>query len=151
NRLETAEHAGALRKGRIIFLPHPLGKMYHEHGARVHRDLFINALNKLHTKPFLQTCLPSSGRATLVSQPRQRRHVVHLLYAPPLKRGRCLVIDDMPVLRDVPVAIRIPEKIARVFLPLKKEQLPFKMRNGVLETLVPELRAHQMLVLEWGA
>ncbi len=151
NRLETAEHAGALRKGRIIFLPHPLGKMYHEHGARIHRDLFINALERLHTKPFLRTSLPSSGRATLVSQPRQRRHVVHLLYAPPLKRGRCLVIEDMPTLRDVPVAIRVPEKIMRAVLPLTKKQLPFKMRNGVLETVVPEMRAHQMLALEWDA
>jgi hypothetical protein len=151
NRLETAEHAGALRKGRIIFLPHPLGKMYHEHGARIHRDLFINALERLHTKPLLRTSLPSSGRATLVSQPRKRRHVVHLLYAPPHKRGRCLVIEDMPVLRDVPVAIRVPEKIVRVVLPLAKEHLPFRIRDGVLETVVPELRTHQMLALEWDA
>ncbi len=151
NRLETAEHAGALRKGRIIFLAHPLGKMYHEHGARVHRDLFINALDRLHTKPLLRASLPSSGRATLVSQPRQRRHVVHLLYAPPLKRGRCLVIEDMPALRDVPVAIRVPEKITRVFLPLTKMTLPFKLRDGVLETVVPEVHTHQILTLEWDA
>ncbi|MFZ2657473.1 MAG: alpha-amylase family protein [Victivallales bacterium] len=149
NRLEPAEHAGALGKGRIIFLPHPLGKMYHEHGARVHRDLFINALDRLHTKPFLHTCLPSSGRATMISQPRQRRHVVHLLYAPPLKRGRCLVIEDIPVLRDVPVSIRVPEKIKRAFLPLTREELSFKMRKGVLEAVVPEMRMHQMLALEW--
>lgn len=151
NRLETAEHAGALRKGRIIFLPHPLGKMYHEHGARAHRDLFINALDCLHTKPMLRTSLPSSGRATLVSQPRQRRHVVHILYAPPLKRGRCLVIEDMPVMRDVPVSIHVPEKIARVVLPLTKQECPFTMSNGVLETVIPEVRTHQMLSLEWDA
>lgn len=150
NRLETAEHAGALRKGRVIFLPHSLGKMYHEHGARVHRDLFTNALTLLHTKPLLWTYLPSSGRATLVSQPQKRRHVVHLLYAPPLRRGRCLVIEDMPTLRDVPLKIRVPEKITRVVLPLSGKQLPFKMRNGVLKTIVPETRMHQMVSLEWG-
>ena len=149
NRLEPAEQAGALRKGRIIFMPHSLGKMYHEHGARIHRDLFINALSRLHTKPLLQTSLPSSGRALLLSQPPKHRHVVHFLYAPPLKRGRCLVIDDMPVLRDVPLVIRTTETIARVVLPLTKKQLPFKMRNGVLETVVPEVCSHQMLTLEW--
>ena len=76
---------------------------------------------------------------------------MHLLYAPPLKRGRCLVIEDMPVLRDVHVAIRVPEKIVRAVLPLTKKQLPFKVRNGVIETVVPEMRAHQMLALEWDA
>ena len=150
NRLEPAAHAGALQKGRIVFLAHGLGKMYHEHGARLHRDVFINALDRLHTRPLLRTCLPSSGRATLVTQPRQKRHVVHLLYAPPLKRGRCLVIEDLPPLYDVPVAVRVPEKIARVRLPLTGKSLPFKVRNGVLETVVPEVHVHQMLVLEWG-
>ena len=150
NRLEAAEHAGALQKGRILFLAHGLGKLYHEHGARLHRDLFIQALDRLHTRPLLRTCLPSSGRATLVTQPRQQRHVVHLLYAPPLKRGRCLVIEDLPRLVDVPVAVRVPEAIVRVTLPLTGQSLPFQVRDGVLETVVPEVHVHQMLVLEWG-
>ena len=149
NRLEPADHAGALRKGRIVFLAHALGKMYHEHGARLHRDVFINALDLLYTQPLLRTDMPSAGRATLVTQPRRKRHVVHLLYAPPLKRGRCLVIEDTPPLFDVPVAVRIPETIRAVRLPLTGESLPFRMVEGVLETVVPQVRAHQMLVLEW--
>ncbi len=149
NRLEPAEHAGALQKGRVLFLAHGLGKMYHEHGARLHRDLFLNALARLHTRPLLRTSLPSSGRATLVSQPGRKRHVVHLLYAPPLKRGRCLVIEDLPTLRDVPVSVRVPETVKRVRLPLTGESLPFRVADGVLETVVPEVHVHQMLVLEW--
>jgi hypothetical protein len=150
NRLEPAEHVGALRRGRILFLAHGLGRLYHEHGARLHRELFIEALGCLHTQPFLRAGLPSSGRATLVSQPRQKRHVVHLLYAPPLKRGRCLVIEDLPRLADVPVAVRVPETITRIRLPLTGAELPFQVRDGVVETIVPEVHVHQMLVLEWG-
>jgi hypothetical protein len=85
----------------------------------------------------------------LVTQPEKRRHVVHLLYAPPLKRGRCLVIEDLPALRDVPVAVRVPEAITAVRLPLTGQALPFQVRAGVLETVVPEVHVHQMLVLEW--
>ncbi len=150
NRLEQAEHVGALQKGRIIFLPHALGKIYHEHGARVHRDLFINVLDRIHTKPLLKTSIPSSGRATLVAQLQLRRYVVHLLYAPPLKRGRCLIIEDLPPLYDVPVSVRVPEKITRVRLPLTGESLPFVLNKGVLQTVVPKIHVHQMLVLEWG-
>jgi hypothetical protein len=149
NRLEPAEHAGALQEGRIVFLAHSLGKMYHEHGARLHRDVFISALDRLHTRPLLRTDMPSAGRATLITQPHRRRHVVHLLYAPPLKRGRCLVIEDTPPLFDVPVAVRVPETIRSVRLPLTGESLPFDIIEDELRVVVPQVRAHQMLVLEW--
>ena len=75
---------------------------------------------------------------------------MHLLYAPPLKRGRCLVIEDLPRLADVPVAVRVPETITRIRLPLSGAELPFQVRDGVVETIVPEVHVHQMLVLEWG-
>ena len=61
NRLETAAHPAALRKGRVVFLPHRLGKLYYEHGARVHRDLFANALALIYSRPMVQTSLPSAG------------------------------------------------------------------------------------------
>ena len=149
NRLEPAEHVGALRKGRIVFLAHTLGKMYHEHGARLHRDVFIKALDLLHTRPLLRTDMPSAGRATLVTQPRRNRHVVHLLYAPPLKRGRCLVIEDTPPLFNVPLAVRVPETILAIRLPLTGESLPFDTVDGELRVVVPAVHAHQVLTLEW--
>ena len=120
-----------------------------EHGARLHRDVFIKALDLLHTKPLLRTDMPSAGRATLVTQPRRRRHVVHLLYAPPLKRGRCLVIEDLPPLFDVPVAVRVPETIRAVRLPLTGESLPFDAVDGEVRVVVPEVHVHQMLTVEW--
>ena len=98
NRLETAPHPAALRKGRVVFLPHRLGKLYYEHGARVHRDLFANALALIYSRPMVQTSLPSAGRVSLMHQPQHRRYVAHLLYGAPLQRGRCLVIEDLPAL-----------------------------------------------------
>jgi hypothetical protein len=86
-QLEQAPHPGALRKSRVIFLPHALGSIYYHHGARIHRDLFINALRAIYTRPTLKIDMPSCGRVNLLHQPEQRRYVAHMLYAPVLQRG----------------------------------------------------------------
>jgi hypothetical protein len=148
-RLQDAAHPGALRAGNVVFLPHPLGAMYHAHGARVHRDLFINALRLIHTRPMVATQLPSAGRVTLMHQLHARRYVVHLLYAPPLQRGRCLVIEDLVPLYNVPVTVRVPETIARAILVPGGEALPLERAGGAVHTVVPVVHCHQAVVLEY--
>ena len=37
--------------------------------------------------------LPSAGRISLLHQENKSRFIIHLLYAPPLERGRCLIIE----------------------------------------------------------
>ncbi len=149
NQLKKAGHAGALQKGRVILLPHALGKMYYEHGARIHRDLFVNALRRLHRKPIFSARMPSAGRANLVHQPQHRRYVAHLLYAPPLQRGRCLVIEDLVPLRNVPIELRLPEKIKRIRLPLSGRRLKTSARRGVLQVEAPEVNMHEVVVFEY--
>ncbi len=107
---------GVIRKGNVIFIAHELDKMYYDHGARLHRDMFNNALKLLRKKPMVETELTSAGRVSLLHQPRQNRYVVHLLYGPPITRGRCEVIEDLPVLYDVPVSVDLPETVKKAML-----------------------------------
>ena len=44
HRPENAAHPGVLRKGNVVFAAHALGRIYFDLGARIHRDLLINAL-----------------------------------------------------------------------------------------------------------
>ena len=125
-RTEDAPQPGAWRKGNLVYLAHPLGGIYYHHGARLHRQLFVNALRLLYTRQVVTVQLPSAGRVNLVHQPDRRRYVAHLMYAPPLQRGRCLVIEDMPALYDVPVSLDVPEKVARVYLAPSKIELPLE-------------------------
>jgi hypothetical protein len=147
---EPSSHAGGLRKGRIIYLPHALGKMYYEHGARVHRKFFLNALRKLHQRPVLTlNGLPSAGRMNLLHQPRENRYALHLLYAPPLQRGRCLVIEDMPEVRDVEITLRVPQQIQRVELPLHRRRLTMKRTSGVVRVTLPRFSAHDVVTFRY--
>lgn len=147
-RLEPAEHPAALRRGRVVFLPHRLGKLYHAHGARVHRDLFANALRLIYSRPMVQTRLPSAGRVSLMQQPQHRRYIAHLLYAPPLQRGRCLVIEDLPPLFDVPLTVRVPEAISAAYLIPGRIPLTWTQEDGIRVT-VPRVQGHQAVVFEY--
>ena len=144
-RTEEATHPGAWRKGSLVCLPHRLGEMYYHHGAKVHRQLFLNALRLIYTTQIVETRLPSAGRVALTHQADRRRYVVHLMYAPPLQRGRCLVIEDMPTLYDVPVRLNVPETITRAYLAPAKVELPL---NGS-SLIVPEVTGHQAVVFEY--
>ena len=149
NRLETAPHPAALRKGRVVFLPHRLGKLYYEHGARVHRDLFANALSLIYNQPMVQTSLPSAGRVSLMHQPQHRRYVAHLLYGPPLQRGRCLVIEDLPTLYDVPLTVRLPKAIRAAYLVPGRVLLAMTCEDDAVSVTVPKMQGHQAVVYEY--
>ena len=150
HRRELAEHPGALRSGRIVYLPHPLGRIYLEHGARIHRDLFLNALRLLYSRPTLGVQLPSAGRVNLLHQPSKARYVAHLLYAPPLLRGKCLVIDDLPPLFDVALELRIPQEVTRASLAPQGTGLSFERGPEGIRVVVPKLQCHQAVVFEYN-
>jgi len=148
-RPDDAPHPGALRKGSVIFLPHRLGKLYFQEGARVHRILFANALNQLNTEPMVTTQMPSMGRLSLLHQPEKRRYVVHLLYAPALARGECLIIEDQVPLCDVPLALRVPEEVRRAYMVPGAMDLELELVDDVARVTVPEVRCHQPVVFEY--
>jgi len=149
--LKNAPHPGAWRFGNLICLPHPLGKIYLDHGARLHRDLFINALRLIYPerKQALVTDMPSGARVSLIHQPHRRRYVAHLLYGPPMPRGRCQIIEDLVPLHDVPLTLRVPEKILRATLPLEKRKLALSRKAGAVSVTVPRIECHQIAVFEY--
>lgn len=148
-RLEDAQHPGVIRKGNVVFMAHRLGRIYLKNGARVHRTIFINALRLIHRKPMVETVLPSAGRVSLLHQSLRKRYVAHLLYGPPLQRGRCLVIEDLPALYQVPVVVRLPVQVKRARLIPDGVELPMKRSNGTVRVTVPEFSCHAAVVFEY--
>ena len=70
------------------------------------------------------------------------------MYAPPLERGRCLVIEDLPEIHNVELSINLKKKIKNAyFLNLKKEIIIKK--NNLLKVKVDKFQMHEALVLEY--
>lgn len=148
-RLNESDHPGALRSGNIIYLAHSVCKMYYENGAQYHRDYFINAVKMLYTNPVLEVEMPSSGRVRLAKQSREKRYVLHLLYATPIQRGRAQVIEDLPPLYQVKTRLMIEEKINRVYLAPQIKEIPFVKNAGFVEVTIPKVQCHQIVVFEF--
>lgn len=149
NKLENAEYPAAIKKGNIVYLSHPICKMYYTYGCLFHRQYFINALRLIYPNAILKVKMQSSGRVNLLKQPAENRYILHLLYATPIQRGITLVIEDIPTIYNVPVEITIPEKIKRAYLAPQNADIVFKQENGVLTLNIPEVNCHQILVLDY--
>ncbi len=150
-RVADAPHPGAWALKDLVYLAHPVGYLYGADGARLHRQYFLNALRMLYPerRQILAAGLPSGGRVSLVHQPDQRRYCAHLLYGPPMSRGRCQIIEDLVPLADVPVALRTPHQIRRVHLPVEALTLRPRRAAGAVRVTLPRLQGHTVVVFEY--
>lgn len=146
---ENGGHPGMIRKGNIIYIAHKVCEMYEQYGSIYHRRYFINALNLLYKNKVLSVSMTSAGRAALIKQKGENRYCLNLLYGSPIKRTNVDVIEDLPVINNIPVSIQISEKIKRVYMPVSGVEVPFEQKYGKLEFTVPYLQSHQLVVMDY--
>lgn len=148
-QLRDADHPGVLKTGNVIFIANELDKMYYDYGARLHRDLYKNALYLIRKNPMVQTELPSAARVSLLQQADKNRYVVHLLYGPPIKRGICEVIEDLPFLYNVPVALDVPHTIKKATLIPDMTELEMTRKDNKVFVTVPRFQCHCGVVFDY--
>jgi len=141
---QDAGYPGIVRKGNVIYFAHKIFTMYRNKGMKLHRDLAINCLDLLYEKPLLHAKFPSAGTIMLLKQPQ--RHILHLLYAIPIKRGDIEVIEDIVPVRDVEIKLRIPAVRGVKLVPEQKD-LEFHYDGDYCTFTVPEVNLHQMVEL----
>jgi len=159
---KESQYPGAFINGErnILVVPEKVFTYYYEKSPVLVRDTTIAALSVLSAEPFsVETNLQSAGRINLLHQPAEKRFVLHLLYATPMKRGnRAIpkwgvdsieVIEDIPVIADVKVGVKLPQAISSVTLVPSMESLQFqKKEDGRIEFTLPRLECHQIIELK---
>lgn len=120
-RLEEASHPAVIRNENVIYIAHDLDKIYFAEGARIHRQLFVNALNLLRENPMVEVEMPSMGR----------------------------VIEDLIPLNNIPVSMDVDESIRRAYMVPSGKKLKLKKTDGKLKVLVPEFTCHTGIVFEY--
>ena len=148
-RDEPAAHPAVVQKGRVVYLAHPLFRLYSEWGAQVFRETFIAALRRVYA-PVYRIALGSAGRTRLTVQPEKRRYVLHAAYASPVQKGRISVLEDMPALREIAVEMNLPEKAAHVRLAPSGEEIPFTQEGGAVRFEIPCVQCHQIVEIAMG-
>ena len=148
-KLNNALHPGIIKNGNTIYIAHKLDEMYYKHGAYLHRDLFKNCLEALDFNPMIKVNLPSTGRVSLLHQQDKKRYVSHLLYASPITRGACEVIEDLPNLSNVKLTIDLPVKIKKATLIPAMKELNIIRKNNQIEVIIPSFSCHCAVSFEY--
>ncbi len=151
NQTYAAAHPAVVERadGKVIAIAHDLDRQYFQEGMLQHRQLFANALARLHTRPMLSADMPSMGRINLLHQPDRKRYVAHVMYASPIQRGAVRVIEDIVPLQNVPVRLELPVTVKRVYLVPDMTVLPTKKVGNRLEVIIPKLDGHAAVVVDY--
>ena len=135
-------------KDNVLYISNPVFKEYKEYGEYYIKEYVSNGLSRLYRDGAVKiTGLPSCGRVRVRIRGKEF-YVVHLLYAPVLKRGDAFVLEDMPDIYNVRVSVRIEEKIKGVRLMPQNEKLDYCVKNGRCEFVVEKFSCHQLIVID---
>jgi hypothetical protein len=140
----------ALRKENIVYFAHPVFSTFAQYGMTFYKQMVLNALRLLLPDPLVMTDAPSTLQVTWNRQPAYGRSVVHLLHYIPERRTLVAdYLEDVLPLYNVSLRLRSASP-KRVYLAPQREEIPFQMDGDTLCLTVPEVRGHQMVVLEGG-
>lgn len=141
-----AAYPACVRKGNVIYMAHPLCRLYCNSGMPLFREMLIRALRLIYT-PECRVALPTEGRIHLIHQMDESRYVLHTAYACPVRRGNVTMIEDIVPVYDIPVEIDLPEKITAVTLQPQNDSLPFEQENSTLRFNIPKIYSTQIVEL----
>lgn len=141
------DFAAATQSGNAGYINFPVFSSFFVHGNYPYRLLVRNLIDRLLPRPLLRADGPTSMEATLTRQ--ADRVVVHLLnYAPERRTNALDLIEDVVPLFDVPLSVRIDRPPSRVYAAPEGAKLSFDIVNDRVELRVPEVRGHQIIVIE---
>ena len=118
-------------------------------GSYVLKDAVIHVLDMLlGDKKTLKTNLGAQGVVTLNEQKSHNRHVLHALYATPVKRGSGVeVIEDLLPIYDTEFEIKLASVSSVKAVPENKE-IAFTHENGILRFKLDKFTCKQVVVIE---
>ena len=131
-----------VQKGNILYYAHPLCQMYYKDGAEVFKQLLRSAIYRIY-RPLYRVNIPSAGRTRLTYQPEENRYIFHISYASPIRRGAVSVIEDIVPLTQVPVSLRLEQKVTSVSLLPQCQEIPFSWENGEVQFVIPRVECYQ--------
>lgn len=95
----------------------------------------------------IKTNLPAQGIITLTKQ--NERHIVHLLYASPVKRGKNIdIIEDIVPVYNTSVEVKCSKNPQKVYLAPQMTDVDYEIKNGYLCFNIDKFENHQMVIIE---
>ena len=137
-------------KGSVAYISWSIFKAYGELGHLCFKEIFTDTVKRLTgDTATVRVSLPDKAVMTLTRQEKEKRSILHLLFAHTTVRGRSTeVIEDTVPLYNVRCEVRYENKPSRVYLAPEKTEIPFTYENGRVIFTVPVVDIHGMAVIE---
>jgi hypothetical protein len=159
---EVAEFPAVTSNGSIVYFAHDIFTAYRQLGQPLYRDLVQDAIRLLLGDLSVQSNLPTAARLSLMHQENEKRYVMHLLYAVPVKRGADAgargpgmqaveIIEDLVPLYDIECSVRVPQKIEGVRLAPSGAEIEYSQDGERVNFTMPKLLCHQMVELTYAS
>ncbi|WP_051302843.1 alpha-amylase family protein [Salibacterium aidingense] len=145
-----SENPAMVQTEQTIYLAHPVFAAYRKHGNLAYKQLVDRCLAELLPEPLIETNLPSTAQVTMNAQPAEERWVLHFLHYVHQRRAEGIdVIEEVLPLYAVTVSLRLKSAPQQVYMAPTRVKLDFSFQEGVLTFTVPEIRGHQMAVIQF--
>jgi hypothetical protein len=142
-----SDYAAVIEKGRVITFGFPLFSVYADNASLPLRQLFANTVKRLMPDPMIKADGPSHLEAVVLE--RDNQVIVHLLSFLSSRRAPGLdLIEDAFPLVNMPLAVRLPDKPARVYLAPQQQDIQWDYHDNYIRMELTVTDGHAMIVIE---
>ncbi len=137
-------------KGNVAYIGWDIFTAYATHGHLCFKEIFtFVAKSLLGDSISASASIPDKAVMTLMRQEKEKRSILHLLFAHTTVRGQNTeVIEDTVPLYNTNCFVRADKKPSRVYLAPEGKELSFTYSDNKIQFTVPEVDIHAMAVIE---
>lgn len=137
-------------KGNVAYIAWDIFVAYATHGHLCFKEIFAFVANKLLGDDVsAKASIPDKAVMTLTRQEKEKRSILHLLFAHTTVRGRNTeVIEDTVPLYNIDCSVKCEKMPSRVYLAPENTDIPFEYKDGKVYFTVPKVDIHSMAVIE---
>jgi hypothetical protein len=137
-------------QGKVTFVAAALAENYFEIGSRHVRQLTMTLIDHLVAPEQRLVEVDAKTPAIEISlMSKENQWILHIIQYNAKRHTGNTVIEEIPMRYNIPVTLRPQNKPKHVTLEPSGVKLDWTWSEGKLDTVVPELHIHQMVVLEF--
>ena len=144
-----AQYPAVAIKGNVAYIGWDIFTAYATHGHLCFKELFKFVTDSLLGDKTAYASLPDRAVVTLTRQGKEKRSILHLLFAHTTVRGEHTeVIEDIVPLYNVACRVKCNEKPSEICLVPENKALEFEYHDGYASFVVPEVNIHAMIEIK---
>ena len=144
---KASEFSAITANGKVAFCALNLAYDYWKRANSEAKYVLGGLINYVLPNPTVHVKSEFTLQATLAE--KENALIVHLLsYYPERRPGMPLVVEKIPLMRNIEVKVRLQKAPAKVWQCPEGRSLQWDFSDGLLHVIIPDMRLHTAIVIE---